>query len=116
MHPTIISLTSISYSWKDRRYPRPRLRAAHGSDSLGAALGGPLMDYIIQFVATLDPNGSTSNLTASERTIYWPKYDATEERRVLEILDDGFNFQIRNDTSHLEPVKHLTALSIAFSL
>ncbi len=81
---------------------------AHGSD-FGAALFGAddLSDYIVQFTATLDPNG------ASNRTIPWPKYD-TVYRQALHIVEEGLN--IGNDTLRLAAMDGLTALSIAFPL
>ncbi|KAI0793564.1 carotenoid ester lipase precursor [Fomes fomentarius] len=85
------------------------LGVAHGSD-VGPALfiGDELTDYIIQFTATLDPNGG-----ASDRTIEWPKYD-TQSRTVLSLVDSGL--EIGNDTARLEAMAVLSALSVAYPL
>ncbi|KAI0681836.1 carotenoid ester lipase precursor [Earliella scabrosa] len=82
---------------------------AHGND-FGPALFGTseLTDYIIQFVATLDPNGGESNTT-----IKWPRYD-TKKRQVLSIVDGGI--EIGEDTQRLTPMAVLSALSVAFPL
>ncbi|PIL29453.1 hypothetical protein GSI_08395 [Ganoderma sinense ZZ0214-1] len=87
----------------------PGLGYAHGSDLLPAFMGAALADYIVQFVATLDPNGDSANGTA----IYWPKYD-TAQRRVLETHDDGV--AIGADTLRLEPMAALTAISLAYPI
>ncbi|PIL29450.1 hypothetical protein GSI_08392 [Ganoderma sinense ZZ0214-1] len=89
----------------------PGLGYAHGSDLLPAFMGAALADYIIQFVATLDPNGDNANGTAS--AIYWPKYD-TVQRQVLETHDDGV--AIGADTLRLEPMAALTAISLAYPI
>ena len=80
----------------------------HGSD-FKAALFGPneLTDYIIQFVATQDPNG------ASNQTIFWPKYDMVH-RRKLRILDEGV--KVDGDLQRSAAMEELTALSLAFPL
>ena len=80
----------------------------HGSD-FKAALFGPneLTDYIIQFTATQDPNGT------SNQTITWPKYD-TVRRRALHIVDEGLS--IGNDSLRLAAMEGLTTLSVAFPL
>ncbi|KAI0699629.1 alpha/beta-hydrolase [Cerioporus squamosus] len=84
------------------------LGVAHGSDFGPALLGADdLADYIIQFTATLDPNG------ASNRTISWPKYDAAH-RKALHLVDEGLN--IGNDSLRLAAMDELTALSVAFPL
>ncbi|TBU44216.1 alpha/beta-hydrolase [Dichomitus squalens] len=100
-----------TWSYISKRGAVPGLGAAHGTDFSSAISGQELTDYIIQFTATQDPNGK--NGTASERTIYWPKYD-TAKRQVLSVLNDSL--AIGNDTLRLEPIASLTALSIAFPL
>ena len=76
-------------------------------------MGAALADYIIQFVATLDPNGDNANGSVSASTIYWPKYD-TMQRQALETHDDGV--VIGNDTLRLEPMAALTAISLAYPI
>ncbi|TBU30068.1 alpha/beta-hydrolase [Dichomitus squalens] len=100
-----------TWSYISERGAVPGLGFAHGTDIASAISGQELADYIIQFTATQDPNGK--NGTASERTIYWPKYD-TAKRQVLSVLNDSL--AIGNDTLRLEPIASLTALSIAFPL
>ncbi|TBU30072.1 alpha/beta-hydrolase [Dichomitus squalens] len=100
-----------TWSYINERGAVPGLGAAHGTDFSSAISGQELTDYIIQFTATQDPNGK--NGTASERTIYWPKYD-TAKRQVLSVLNDSL--AIGNDTLRLEPIAGLTALSLAFPL
>ena len=81
---------------------------AHGSDATAALFGAnELTDYIIQFTATLNPNGG------SNRTIEWPQYD-TESRKALHIVEDGI--EIGNDTLRFKPMQELSELSIAYPL
>ena len=68
-----------------------------------------MADYIIQFTATLDPNG------ASNRTITWPPYDV-ETRHVLRILDGEVPLAIGKDTARLEATGLLTELALRFPL
>nr|VWO96474.1 Carboxylic ester hydrolase (EC [Ganoderma boninense] len=84
---------------------------AHGSDLIPAFMGAALADYIIRFVATLDPNGDSANGTASASAVYWPQYD-TKQRRVLETHDDGV--AMGADTLRLEPMAALTELTLAY--
>ncbi|EJF60604.1 alpha/beta-hydrolase [Dichomitus squalens LYAD-421 SS1] len=100
-----------TWSYISERGAVPGLGFAHGTDIASAISGQELADYIIQFTATQDPNGK--NGTASEHTIYWPKYD-TAKRQVLSVLNDSL--AIGNDTLRLEPIASLTALSLAFPL
>ncbi|PIL26978.1 hypothetical protein GSI_10116 [Ganoderma sinense ZZ0214-1] len=90
----------------------PGLGYAHGRDILPAFMGVALADYIIQFVATLDPNGDGANGTTSA-IYYWPKYD-TKQWRVLETHDDGV--AIGADTLCIEPMAALTAISLAYPM
>ncbi|PIL24956.1 hypothetical protein GSI_12843 [Ganoderma sinense ZZ0214-1] len=90
----------------------PGLGYAHGRDILPAFMGAALADYIIQFVATLDPNGDGANGTTSA-IYYWPKYD-TKQWRVLETHDDGV--AIGADTLCIEPMAALTAISLAYPM
>ena len=62
---------------------------------------------MIQFTATLDPNG------ASDRTVGWPKYD-TQSRQILSIVDGGL--EIGTDTLRQEPMEALTALSLMYPM
>ncbi|PIL29445.1 hypothetical protein GSI_08387 [Ganoderma sinense ZZ0214-1] len=87
----------------------PGLGYAHGSDLLPAFMGAALADYIVQFVATLDPNSDNANASA----VYWPKYD-TKQRQVLETHNDGV--AIGADTLRLEPMAALTAISLAYPI
>ena len=81
---------------------------AHATD-FTPALFNPteLTDYMIQFTATLDPNG------ASNRTVEWPKYD-TRSRHILSIVDGGL--EIGRDTFRQEPFEALTAISLLYPL
>ena len=55
------------------------LGAFHGSDIVNVYGGGDLTEYLIRFVATLDPNGNTG--------ISWPKY--TPESHDMLLFSDN---------------------------
>ncbi len=80
----------------------------HGSDAILALEGHDLADYVIQFTATLDPNGGASN-----RTIPWPRYDPLV-RSMLTLLDGDTDLEIMADTARLEAMAGLTGLCLAF--
>lgn len=87
------------------------VRQPHGSDAVPAlAEGDDLADYVIQFTATLDPNGGASN-----RTIAWPRYDPLA-RSMLVLLDGDTPLEIVPDTARLEAMAGLTALTVAYPL
>lgn len=65
---------------------------------------------MIQFTATLDPNGGASN-----RTIPWPRYDPLA-RSMLTLLDGDTPLEIVADTARLEAMAGLTGISIAFPI
>ena len=72
--------------------------------------GEEFLDYIIQFVATLDPNGR------SNRTIAWPRYDSAE-RQMLRVLDDKDEpLAVGRDDAREEAMEFMTALSLRYPL
>ena len=82
----------------------------HGRDLLSLSRGEDLTDYVIQFVATLDPNGR------SNRTIAWPRYDSAL-RQMLRVLDDKDEpLAIGRDDAREEVMKFMTALSLRYPL
>ena len=86
----------------------------HGSD-LGIAFFAPddLTDYIIQFVATLDPNGG-SNRTA----IPWPRYDPAARKMLLvrELEGEDERLAIGRDDAREEAMEYVAALSLKYPL
>ncbi|KAL7281021.1 hypothetical protein ACG7TL_004323 [Trametes sanguinea] len=101
------SLKQPAWSFIGQRHAVTGLGYPHGSD-FGPALGGDdLTDYIIQFTATLSPNGGASN-----RTIEWPQYDPLK-RSVLELVDGEQGLKIGKDIARLEAMAALTQYSIA---
>ena len=82
----------------------------HGRDLLSLSRGEELTDYLIQFVATLDPNGH------SNRTISWPRYDSSR-RQMLRVLDDkDESLAIGQDDAREEAMEFMTALSLRYPL
>lgn len=83
----------------------------HGTDAVQALVeGNDLADYVIQFTATLDPNGGASN-----RTIAWPRYDPGA-RSMLVLLEGDTPLEMVPDTARLEAVAGLTALTVAYPI
>ncbi|KAI0644307.1 carotenoid ester lipase precursor [Trametes meyenii] len=83
---------------------------AHGTDLTEVfANATDQVDYFIQFVATLDPNG------ASERTIQWPQYE-TNKREVLLFSDGETPLRISNDTARWDAITELTTLTSVYPL
>ena len=81
----------------------------HGRDLLSLDRGEELTDYLIQFVATLDPNGR------SNRTIAWPRYDSAQ-RQMLRVLDGEEPLAIGRDDAREEAMEFMTALSLRYPL
>ena len=73
--------------------------------------GEEFIDYFVQFVATLDPNGG------SNRTIRWPWYDPSA-RQTLLVLDGGSEepLAIGQDDARMEAMKAVVALSFKYPL
>lgn len=61
-------------------------------------------DYLIRFVATLDPNGNTG--------INWPKY-TTESPNLMTFLDGVIPLEITQDTYRQEAIAYLTNVTLA---
>ncbi|KAL1945641.1 hypothetical protein VTO73DRAFT_1643 [Trametes versicolor] len=105
------SLKQPAWTYTSKRAPVKGLGCPHGSDAVPAlAEGDDLADYVIQFTATLDPNGGASN-----RTIAWPRYDPLA-RSMLVLLDGDTPLEIVPDTARLEAMAGLTALTVAYPL
>ncbi len=82
----------------------PFLGSFHGSDlSLNtfAAGGGDLQDYLIRFVANLDPNDASTNIT-------WPKWTA-ESPLMLSFNDGAVAQNVTEDTYREEAIDTLNA-------
>ena len=71
------------------------------------------MDYLISFVAMLDPNGRSG----SSKTIRWPRYD-TAARQMLLVQDcDGEEpLAIGRDDARMEAMEVVTGLSLKYPL
>ena len=63
-----------------------------------------MADYIVRFVATLDPNG--------DGALYWPQYDS-DQRQVLTFLDGDPALNISTDKERMAGTRLLTRLSLA---
>ena len=81
----------------------------HGRDLLSLSRGEDLTDYVIQFVATLDPN------SGSNRTIPWPRYDRAA-RKMLLVLDGEERLAIGRDDAREVAIEALAALSFKYPL
>lgn len=83
----------------------------HGSEFNGVFFGpgNDLADYIIQFAATLDPNGG------SNRTINWPRYN-NNSREVLNVLDGDVPLKMGNDSNRRAQTDKLAELTFKYPL
>ncbi|KAK7437475.1 hypothetical protein VKT23_018546 [Stygiomarasmius scandens] len=77
----------------------PILGSFHASDILNVYGGGGMADYLIRFVANLDPNGSTG--------ISWPKYSQAAPT-LLTFLDGLIPQALTQDTYRVDAMKTLT--------
>ncbi|PIL25491.1 hypothetical protein GSI_13381 [Ganoderma sinense ZZ0214-1] len=83
----------------------------HGNDMLSFAVDEDFMDYLIRFVATLDPNGVPG--TASNETVRWPQYDSAA-RRTLFVLDGEKPLVVGPDEVREKAMEAVAALSLKY--
>jgi len=82
----------------------PVLGSAHATDILNVYGGGELEDYLIRFVATLNPNGNTG--------INWPKY-TTASPNLLTFNDNLlFPLTVTQDTYRSEAMQFLINVTL----
>ncbi|KAM5544126.1 hypothetical protein V8D89_002175 [Ganoderma adspersum] len=81
-----------AWTYMIERSPFAGVGFPHGDDVLSLSRGEdfPGLDYVVQFVATMDPNGG------SNRTIPWPRYDSAARKMVL-VLDGKERLAIGRD-------------------
>ena len=82
---------------------------SHANDVLALSRGEDFINYFVQFVATLDPNGR------SNRTIQWPRYDPSA-RQTLLVLDGEEPLATGRDDARMEAMKAVVALSFKYPL
>ncbi|RDX42833.1 carotenoid ester lipase precursor [Lentinus brumalis] len=99
------------WSFISERGPFQGLGYPHGSEFNGVFFGpgNDLADYIIQFAATLDPNGG------SNRTINWPRYN-NNSREVLTVLDGDVPLKIGIDSDRRAQTDKLAELTFKYPL
>ncbi|KAF9018569.1 carotenoid ester lipase precursor [Hymenopellis radicata] len=96
-----------TYLWK-RNKDFPVLGAFHDSDvrtNVYVEDGGDLQDYVIRFVAHLDPNGDTG--------INWPKW-TLESPRMLSLNDGAVPQNITEDTYRKETIETLNKMMLEY--
>ncbi len=71
------------------------------------------MDYFIQFVATLDPNGGSGSDSNGNGTLTWPQYD-TAARQMLRVLDGEEPLVIAPDDARAEAMEVIAALNLKY--
>lgn len=86
----------------------------HARDVRSLSRGEDFTDYIIQFVATLDPNGASG--TASNRTIAWPRYEPTTRQMLVLREGEGEPLAIGRDDAREEAMEFVAALSLKYPL
>ncbi|OBZ65327.1 Lipase 3 [Grifola frondosa] len=96
-HPTC-SFISAQHSF-------PGLGAAHTPDLINVFSGGSMADYLIRFVATLDPNDGTE-------AVYWPRYNISQ-RQILTFQDGDTPLNISMNWTRMEGTRVLTRLNLA---
>ncbi|PIL25485.1 hypothetical protein GSI_13375 [Ganoderma sinense ZZ0214-1] len=102
---TLRSSKQHAWSYLVDRNPFPGVGIPHGNDILALSRGEDFLDYIIQFVATLDPDGG------SNRTRYDPA-----SRRVLSVLDGEEPLAIEQDDAREAAMEAVVALSFKYPL
>ena len=85
----------------------------HGNDVRAIGMGEDFTEYFIQFVATLDPNGGSTD--GSNRTISWPRYDPVA-RKMLLVQDGGERLAVGRDDAREEAFEAVAALSSKYPL
>ena len=76
----------------------------HTSDIVNVYRDGEMTDYLVRFVANLDPNGNTG--------INWPKYTPSSPN-LLTFLDGPTPLGITRDTFRQEAIAYLTNVTLA---
>lgn len=100
--PSRTHVNSFIVSKRDKLLPL--LGSAHSSDLPYIYGGADLTDYLINFVANLNPNGPSLP--------YWPQYD-TSSRQLLTLYDTPVATNITLDTFREEGTQFLTELLLA---
>ncbi|OBZ75690.1 Lipase 1 [Grifola frondosa] len=100
-----------AWSFLSKQYKAlPFLGSAHATDLIDTyayAYPGDLVDYLVNFVNHLDPNGRTPRF-------FWPQYDLAS-RKVLTLWDAG-RLSVTNDTYRAEGIRLFTKLALKFPL
>jgi len=89
----------VSKRWKDL----PILGSVHGSDLFNVYADGDMTDYLIRFVANLDPNGNTG--------ISWPQYP-----NMMTFLDGFIPQIITQDYYRYDPIAYMINLTLSYPL
>ena len=76
----------------------------HASDILNVYGDGEMTDYLVRFVANLNPNGNTG--------INWPQYTPSSPN-LLTFLDGPVPLEITQDTFRQEAIAYLTNVTLA---
>ncbi|KAI0265660.1 carotenoid ester lipase precursor [Gloeopeniophorella convolvens] len=100
-----LSGTQPAYSFLSKRFKTfPDVGSFHSSDLQNAYGPGDMTDYLIRFVATLNPNGNTG--------IPWPLY-TNKSPRLLTFLDGATPLTITEDSYRIPQMEFLTELLLA---
>ncbi|KZV67243.1 alpha/beta-hydrolase [Peniophora sp. CONT] len=97
---------AYSYLYK-RGKQTPLLGAYHSTDVISIYAGSELLDYLIQFAATLEP-GSGGN-------VEWPQY-SVESPQLMTFLDGEEPLALTNDTYRAEAIRAVVEFSTDNSL
>ncbi|KAI0628178.1 carotenoid ester lipase precursor [Trametes polyzona] len=102
---------SVVRSFLNKRGTFPGLGIPHAVDILNIFGGGDMTDFLVRFVATLDPNERGRHGAANSSGVHWPAYTA-RERRMLAFAEGNATLEVIRDTYREEAMEFVTQLSL----
>ncbi|KAI0628174.1 Alpha/Beta hydrolase protein [Trametes polyzona] len=100
-------------SYLNKRGSLPGLGVPHGSDLAIMFGGGDMTDFLIRFVATLDPNDCNDSCVPPDT--YWPAY-TPESPQMLVFKDGKKTLKVVNDTFREEAIDASSSVLVSHKL